>query len=365
MQQKNKLEAEIINTLQKDKFLTLDDFIAFCLFSKQYGYYVKQDAIGKGADFITAPEVSQMFGEMLAIWALSNYLENKDSFKNVSILELGAGSGTLMSDVLRSFAISPDLTSKIKDVNLLDINESLMKKQKQKLADYSYNFKWQENIEDFDFNKDNSLIVFANEFFDSLATKQYKFKNGAFYQVLVKHNGKGFYLTEAENKTEIAKNLLPKQEPKEGDILEYSPKVVNSTKKLCKLLKKQGGIALIIDYGYKENTFGNSVQAIYKHKFSDFLENIGKSDITFHVNFQHIKDIAIAEGLSVSELKTQGDFLQEMGIMQRYSSLSANKTMEEKTKLAQDLHRLISSDKMGQVFKVIALRYNVNNIVGL
>ncbi len=359
----NNLKDFLIQEIQQKGPISVDCFINHCLSNSLYGYYKTQQVIGKNADFITAPEVSQMFGEILGIWVVANFLANQQSINSLSILELGAGSGVLMNDILKTFNVSKEATQAINSVNILEINKNLQKKQQQLLAKYNYALNWQEDLSSFTFNKESKLAIIANEFLDALATKQFEFKAGNFYERLVTYKNNNFNLELAKEKSQIADVFLPKTPPKQGDVLELSQGVIDKVKQISALLKKQGGFAILIDYGYTKNMYGESIQAIKNHKYINFLQDIGKSDITFHVNFNHVKQVALQEGLSVSEIKTQGDFLKEMGILERYTRLSSGKDTKVKHELAQGLQRLIATDEMGDLFKVIVLRYNIENKV--
>ncbi len=309
-------------------------------------YYGNRDPLGRDGDFITAPEISQIFGEIIGIWLVTEWQKIAASGVQPTILaELGAGRGTLMSDILRTTRNIPDFHDNI-EIHLVEINEHFRRMQKSALAGYNLPIFWHESIDTI---PQKPLLLVANEFFDALPIHQYIMTENGWCERMVNLNG---------NKPEFTLSGQPNssisKEGEIGDIYEHCPQAIDIVKKIVNRVKDNNGAALIIDYGYFEDKHIDSLQAVKNHKYHHPLETPGETDITAHVDFNVLVNAAKEAGIPVYGT-TQGEFLRNMGAEIRAASLIQNATPKQTTAIKQAIERLISPDQMGSLFKVIAL----------
>ena len=349
---KNKLTKLIKELIIKKNGISVSQYMKMCLTHPDYGYYTKKRPIGLKGDFITSPEISQMFGELIGLWIAQVWLDHNKPSK-FSIVELGPGNGTLMADILR-------VTNKIKGfhnsliITLIEISPALKKLQKTKLKDYCVN--WKANLEKL---PNVPTVIFANEFFDALPINQYVVKNCKWMEVVV--SLKSFinpicdefcFELKKISKPPLELSFL---EQTEDNIFEISIELKKNLSFIFKHLNKNLGACLIIDYG-KNNSVGSTLQAVKNHQFSNPLENHGECDLTSLVNFNMIKKYSQYYGLKVSNLVDQGDFLKSLGIEQRYLSLSKSMDPNQLKMHNKSLNRLINKNQMGKLFKVMGIR---------
>jgi len=336
------------------KNLPLDKFINLSLYDKKNGYYMKKNPFGKKGDFITSPNVSRMFSEMIAIWIVG-FWENLGSPRKFNLVELGAGNGSMMKILIDSFKNFPDF---LKACNILIHEKSpkLIKVQKKELKFQKINW-----ISELKKIKKTPSIFIANEFFDSIAIKQFVREKNLWFEryVKVKKNKSSFvYKKFNMNKFEkkISYNIS-----KDQNFIEYSFLGLKYLKNITNFIKKNNGGFLIIDYGYAEKKMKDTLRAISDHKYSNVLENIGKSDITHNINFYLFKKQIQKLG-GVKELfTTQGDFLKKMGIESRAEILSKNLNFSMKADMYYRLKMLMDENKMGKIFKVMFIKKQKNN----
>lgn len=327
--------------------LPVSIFMAEALGHGEHGYYMKQDPLGEAGDFITAPEISQMFGEMIGLWFVDIWMRVGQPAK-IHLAELGPGRGTLMQDILRTLQVAPVLLDGL-ELHLVEMSPSLIAKQKEKLGDY--NPRWHPRLGDvLESATDAPLFLIANEFFDALPIRQFQKSADGWHERLVGLDGDDFTFLLAPEA--LPNPPLAPNRAKPGSIAEYCPLAENIVADMAEHLKKFGGAALILDYGYVQGEVGDTLQAIRDHKFAPVLEQPGDADLTAHVNFQILKSCAEKGGASVNGPTTQGDFLQKLGILERAKILSSNGRGEE---IMVALERLISDEDMGRLFKVMAL----------
>ena len=352
----------IKNSIIKKNGISLSEYMKMCMTHPKYGYYTKKYPIGFKGDFITSPEISQMFGELIGLWIVKVWMDHGKP-SNFSLVELGPGNGTLMAAILRATKNIPEFHKSLK-ITLVEISPALQKLQKKVLKNYQINWK----------NKLNKLpniptTIIANEFFDAFPIEQYIFKKSKWLEIIV--SLKNF---KNKNSNEFCFGLKKIAKPpeelsslnnEENQIYEVSPEIKKNIIYLSKHLKKNRGACLIIDYG-KNNNLGSTLQSIKNHKYSNPLENQGESDLTSLVNFRAIKDYAENYNLVVTDLVDQGDFLNTLGIQERFVALSKNMEKEKIALHLSSLKRLIDKNQMGKLFKVIGIR-NRNSLplVGL
>ncbi len=330
--------------------MSVATFMGICNTHPKLGYYTSADPLGKKGDFVTAPEISQMFGEMLGAWALTQWhaLGCPERFE---LLELGPGRGTLMADMLRIISTDHKALAAM-ELTLLDVSPPLMEKQKQALEKFKP--RWVENIASLE-KGTTPLLIIANEFFDALPIHQYQFQNGAWHERLIG-------LRQGKLVWGLAPNPLPPGEvpaefnaPAEGEIWETCPNGENLMAGIADLLNRRGGTMMLIDYGYEKTRTGETLQAVANHKFADPLQNPGAADISAHVNFDALIAAAKNRGASAQMAGTQGQVLEQMGIAQRAEKLMAANP-DKATSIKTDLNRLIAPDQMGDLFKVMLVQ---------
>ena len=339
---------------KKKHKLPLDKFINYCLYDKKNGYYMKKNPFGKTGDFTTAPNISRLFSEMIAIWTIS-FWESLGSPKKFNLVELGAGNGTMMKIMVESFKKFPSF---LKSCNILIYEKSPLLIKKQKRDINIKNIKWIKNLGEI---KKLPCIFIGNEFFDAIPIKQFFKKKGKWYEKMVEissNNVSKFIKKEID-----IKNLDKKFNFKishNQNFIEYSPLGLKYLKEISKIIRKNKGGLLIIDYGYFEKKMKNTLQAICNKKSSQVLKNIGKSDITYNLNFYIIdKILRYHKDLEIN-YTSQKKFLFNLGIFKRAEIISKNKTFNEKVNIFYRLKRLTNDSEMGKIFKVMLLK-NSNN----
>lgn len=305
-------------------------------------YYNSRDPFGADGDFTTAPEVSQMFGELLGAWVADCWMQIGQP-ANFMLVECGPGRGTLMADALRATKQVPGF-HEAAQIHLIEMSDVL--KEKQKLAIEGFAVEWHDSLETLP--EGVPLILLANEFLDALPIRQFQFADGQWQERVVGLNGS----------EKLHLGLAPALDgpsdfASEGDVKEVSQAVQSFVSDVCERLKKQGGTALFIDYGYTQgHGHGDTLQALKKHRFVDVLENIGEADLTAHVDFGAL---AVAEkGLGVFGPIEQGPFLQKLGISQRAAMLKQNANEKQGDDIDAALKRLTAPNEMGALFKVLA-----------
>ena len=334
--------------------IPLDEFINLSLYDKDHGYYMKKNPFGKKGDFTTAPNISRLFSEMIAIWVIS-FWQNLGSPKNFNLIELGAGNGEMMKILIESFQNFPNFFNSC-DIFIHEKSKELIKIQKKKLK--KNNISWLYNFDDL---KNRPSIIVANEFFDSLAIKQFiRLENEWFERFVgIKDRKNPFFFDKKIDMKKFEKKINYKISNNQN-FIEYSNIGINYLKKISKIIKKNQGGILIIDYGYFDDKMKNTLQAISNHNYSNILRNIGNSDITHNINFNLFKKIIKKiGGLSVSTTN-QKKFLIKMGIKQRAEIISKNLPFSKKADIFFRLKRLIDENQMGDHFKVMFIK-NRNN----
>tara|TARA_B100001057_G_scaffold177773_1_gene178569 strand:- start:2555 stop:3598 length:1044 start_codon:yes stop_codon:yes gene_type:complete len=333
------------NIFLNKKEMRLDKFINEALFSKD-GYYYKNKAIGKTNDFITSPEISQIFGEIISMYILHVWKIKINSKFN--FIELGPGKATLFIDIINSIKKYPDFIDKA-NISLIEINKELLNVQKKRIRDLNLNkINWKKSI---NFKSKLPSVIYSNEFFDCFAVRQFFLKK-FWMEKYVAYNNKNnnFYLFDkivTDIKLLSKLNLFKKER-----LLEKSLERNIYFEKVCKFIKKNRGIFITIDYGYYKNIKNFTLQSISKHKYSSIFDNIGEQDISSHVNFTDLLDIAKKYNLKIDEACTQREFLIKYGILERKKYLSS-KNKSIKNQINEQTERLIGTNEMGNLFKIL------------
>jgi SAM-dependent MidA family methyltransferase len=334
-----------------------------CLTHPEHGYYVSRDPLGREGDFTTAPEVSQMFGELLGLWAASVWRAIGQP-PLLRLIELGPGRGTMMADALRALRVLPPMHEAL-SVHLVEINPVLREKQKAALSDVR-NVQWHESLDEV---PQGPAIILANEYFDVLPVHQMVKCDDGWHERVVDIDGSGqlvFGTTAAPVPRFDA--LLPPlvRAAPVGAIFEWRPDAEIMT--IATRVRDHGGAALIIDYGHVRSDAGDTFQAIAGHSFADPLKFPGQADVTAHVDFQALARAAEDVGARVHGPVTQGEFLQRLGIEARAVNLMAKATPEISESISTALKRLTEGGRgaMGSMFKAIGVSdRSLTELVGL
>jgi len=406
------MKSHLKNLIQVKGAISISQLMNEALFHPQLGYYQSQDPFGKDGDFITAPEISQVFGELIGAYLISLW-QNHYQCQEIHLVEMGAGRGTLASDLLIMARGVPNFLNVVK-ISIIEISQKLQEIQKHNLRDF--NVTWYNNFADFYQKNSSSPIIFiANELFDCFAINQFiKIEDGwAEKMVRVEENGELEFCLNLDLHTHSLKKInssidlfrdhfLPATErlvwcsnpcvclihsgsalrsaphlpPKNGfgrgliqnidlelhcldylsikvgDIFECSPSAINFMDQLSKSIKQTKGLALIIDYGYIKNEFKNTLQALKNHQYCDILKEVGRCDITALVNFSTLQKIAQKNHLQTS-LITQREFLQTLGVEMRREKLLLKKNTKQGGQINSAINRLIDPEQMGELFKVL------------
>ncbi len=351
----DKLKQRLIRLITNGGPISVADYMAFCLADHDGGYYMTREPFGAKGDFITAPEVSQMFGELIGIWIVSHW-EALGKPENCTICEIGGGRGTLMSDLLRAAGkLAPDLL-RTAHIAMVETSDRLTGVQKKKLEGAAPHMAWYKSFEEI---PQNTLILVANELFDALPDHQYVKHEGRFVERMVAtRNEAAPELCFATGTGGIAPALLPQghEAAPEGTIFEASPARSALMQQISEHIRKHKGAALLIDYGSHEAGFGDTLQALYQHAYQDVFAAPGQADITTHVDFAALAQIASALGCT-TKAEEQGDFLLRMGLLSRAGQLGAGKSASVQEQIRDDVERLAAPNQMGSLFKVLSVTY--------
>ncbi len=340
---------------KKFKSLPVDKFFYNVLYDKKDGYYSVQDPFGSKGDFLTSPKISKLFSEMIAIWIIYTW-EIFGKPKNFNIIELGPGDGDLIKVILKVFKKFPYFNS-VKKIYLYEESNFLKKLQKKTLK--SEKVEW---ISNFNKIKKGPVVFFGNEFLDALPIKQFKKeKNNLYEKYLIldkKKKIKEVYFHASASDLKVISSFKTLKNLK---FIEFPKMGFNELGKVVQKVSKLNGCILIIDYGYLKPNNQNTLQSVYKHKKNKLFDNLGKADVTSHVNFALLKEFYTKNNLKVKKTITQGKFLKKMGIIKRAEIVEKKMKFDEKTNLYYRLKRLLSSRSMGDLFKVsLAYKFKSN-----
>ena len=346
------LQAELKKLIKSSGPMPVWRYMELCLTHPRHGYYVARDPLGREGDFTTAPEVSQMFGELLGLWAASVW-KAIGSPTVLRLIELGPGRGTMMADALRALRVLPPLYQSL-SVHLVEINPVLRDKQRSTLSGVR-NIAWHERLDDV---PGGPSVILANEYFDVLPIHQVVKRETGWHERIVEIDGNGqLVFGTAAEPTPRFEALLPPlvRAAPVGAVFEWRPDA--EMMRIATRVRDQGGAALIIDYGHLRSEVGDTFQAIARHSFADPLKNPGEADITAHVDFQALTRAAEDLGARVHGPVPQGDFLKRLGIETRAVTLMAKTTPEISEDISGALKRLTGGGRggMGSMFKVLAV----------
>lgn len=326
--------------------MTIETFMGIVLGHPKLGYYITRDPLGVGGDFTTAPEISQLFGEMIGLCLADAWL--RAGCPPFHLVELGPGRGTLMADLLRGTKNIAGFHEKMR-LHLVETSPALRAKQEALLEGYKPTWHSDDNT----LPEDAPLFIIANEFFDALPIRQIAMLNHKAVErtVGLDENGALTY-----GLTDAPPSLLSRRLD-DGEIIEVSPLREAVMEKLSRRITTQGGIFLIIDYGEDSPKFGgDTFQAVHKHGYCNPLEHIGHADLTSHVDFYRLRSIARQYGCDTQGAVTQAAFLEGLGIRARAAMLQDDQ-------IDSGLERLVDPRSMGVLFKVMAASFGFSPAV--
>jgi SAM-dependent MidA family methyltransferase len=349
------LETEIRRRIAVAGPMPVAEYMALCLADSEHGYYTTRDPLGARGDFITAPEVSQMFGEMIGLWMAATW-KQMGSPENLRIIELGPGRGTMMKDALRAAKVMPDFLKAVV-LHLVEISPALEAQQQRTLEPLSMPMFWHPALIDV---PPGPAIVLANEFFDALPVHQAVKTEHGWHERQIEIDSTGnLAFTIAPDPIPQFDRLLPPALRNAPDASIFEWRADNVALELGKRLTRDGGAALVIDYGHAQSAIGDTFQAVGRHAYADPLSAPGSIDLTAHVDFQALAKAAEAMGTSGYGPVTQSQLLRRLGIMTRATSLKSKAAAGVAADIDAALKRLISEGAagMGVLFKAAAFAH--------
>ena len=332
--------------------IPLDKFINSALYDPKKGYYMRTIPFGKQGDFVTSPNISNIFSEMIFIWIIS-YWKKFYKNKKINVIELCAGNGEMLHQIIKS---AKNFNFFFDNCNFFIYEKSQKLKLIQKTKLKNNKVKW---LKDFKKLDNYPSIFIGNEFLDALPIKQFENIKNNWYEKYVLKNGKKFSFTKEKSNIRKIEKKLKLNVSKNQNFLEISLEIIKIIKQLSKIICKKGGCILFIDYAYLNNKMLDTLQAVRKHKTVNVLKNVGRSDISHVINIPFLKKIAKKSGLDLKYV-SQREFLLNLGILQRAEILSSKKSFLEKANIYYRVNRLIDKKQMGELFKVIYF-HNKNN----
>lgn len=346
------LEREIRRLIGIAGPMPIADYMRLCLTHPQYGYYTNRDPLGAGGDFITAPEISQMFGELTGLW-LAAVWEQLGSPNNIRLIELGPGRGTMLLDALRAAKAMPGFDAAIV-LHLVEVSPALQRVQERRLAPLGLPILWHTGLEEV---PAGPCLLVANEFLDALPVRQAVRLDDGWHERVVEMAPDGKLVMG------VARDALPHFEATLPQGLRLSPtgsiyewRADNIAMEIGRRVRKDGA-ALIIDYGHAWYGLGETLQAVSEHAFADPLSSPGAADLTAHVDFQALAHRAETMGARVHGPVAQRDWLRRLGIDKRAAALKAHAPYGKSIEVDQALSRLTAGGAkgMGELCKVIAI----------
>jgi NADH dehydrogenase [ubiquinone] 1 alpha subcomplex assembly factor 7 len=335
--------------------ITIADYMAAALADPTQGYYRRsfdgdEGPLGAKGDFVTAPEISQLFGELIGAWLIDCW-DRLGRPSPLNLVELGPGRGVLMADALRVGRRHPDWMSAIR-LHLVEINPSLRSRQAERLA--AWMPVWHETLADL---PDGPTLLVANEFLDAMPIRQLVRHAGAWRERLVglgPDGGFRFVLAQGPSPLGL---LVPQglSQAPEGSVFELSPAAIRIVDEVARRIVREGGAALLIDYGRTDAELGDTLQAVLGHRKTAVLENPGRADLSAHVDFSALRRVALEIGAATFGPISQGQFLTTLGIGLRAELLKAGKPGDQADAVDAGMARLVEPAQMGELFKVLVV----------
>lgn len=348
------LSRRLVQMIRAEGPISIARFMSEALTHPRYGYYVRGDPLGRDGDFITAPEVSQMFGEMVGLWCADTWL-SMGRPETVHLVELGPGRGTLMADAWRASGVQPGFHGAAR-VHLVEISPVLRERQASTLAELSPPVRptWHRRFANV---AEGPILVVANELFDALPIHQFQRTLEGWRERLVDvaRDGHGFRLVLASLATDSAAIPGPLRDAPLASVSEVSPAAIALVAEIAERAVRCGGGALLIDYGANETRPRDTLQAVRRHDHHPVLEAPGTADICAHVDFAALAEAARGAGARLHGPIGQGRFLCALGIDARCAKLKAGASAAQRAVIDSAYERLTDGARMGELFKVLAI----------
>ena len=334
----NPLEQFLGDVIAVEGPLRIDRYMSLCLGHPRHGYYITRDPLGDKGDFITAPEVSQVFGELLGVWAVGAWsaMGQPDAF---NLVELGPGRGTLMADVQRTVTKAAPAFAAAASLHLVETSPVLRGRQRAAVGEGAT---WHDRLEDV---PEGPMILLANEFLDAIPIRQFERREGVWRERVIG-------LSDGRLSIGVG-GIVPGTMGKDGDILEFAPARDEIARHIGVRLASHLGAALIIDYGHLHTATGDTLQAMRKHQFVAITETPGEADLTSHVDFEKLAHALVEGGAVAQRAMTQREFLIAMGLEQRFAQLAGKVDDATRATLARQMARLADEAQMGNLFKLL------------
>ena len=345
MAQEQSLSGHLKGLIREEGPLSLDRYMAAALLHPQWGYYTGRDPLGAAGDFVTAPEISQMFGELIGLW-LTDCWTARGAATSVQLAELGPGRGTLMADLLRAAGKASGFAAAA-SVHFIEASPALREKQAERVPDAH----WRDTLADV---PDGPLFLVANEFFDALPVRQFQRTADGWCERCIGLEGERLaFTTTPSGAPELPEARLAKVP--EGGIVEVSSAAKELARDIAARVIGEDGAALIVDYGDGKGETGDTFQAVKDHEPADPLAAPGEADLTCHVDFAALKAAAAEAGAQVYGPVGQGRFLKALGIEARAMRLMSGAGLKASRDVSAALRRLTAPDAMGTLFKALAI----------
>jgi NADH dehydrogenase [ubiquinone] 1 alpha subcomplex assembly factor 7 len=329
--------------------ITVATFMATAMSHPEHGYYMKRDPLGREGDFITAPEVSQMFGELIGLWCVAGW-ERMGRPEKLMLVELGPGRGTLMADALRAIATVPACRAAL-DIHLVEISPPLKAAQVNALDGNLIT--WHDSLAAL---PEGPMLLVTNELYDALPIHQFIRTAEGWRERLVDAAPEGFrFVLASQNTPTTALISSAACGAALGSIAEVSAVGVSLTHEIGRRIAASDGLALIIDYASDQGPIGDTLQAVRRHGYHPVLDDPGEADISARVDFTTMARVADEAGAQAFGPVNQGDFLAALGIEARAEILSRNASETQLADIAQAVQRLVGPSEMGCLFKALAI----------
>lgn len=347
------LAARLRERIAREGSISVHDYMEACLGDSRAGYYTTAAPIGAAGDFITAPEISQVFGELIGAWCVAIW-QAMGAPSSVIVAELGPGRGILMADAMRAWRSAPEFLARV-SVALVETSPALEAIQRETLARAPTPLAWYASLEDV---PPGPLIVIANEFIDALPVRQFVRASGEWRErtvIIAGTDALGFGAG-APAEGDALPPWLTGVAAQDGAIVETRPAAAKLVATLADRANSAPLSALIADYGPERSGIGDTLQAVRRHRFADPLAGQGETDLTAHVDFAALKAGACAAGLAAFGPMPQGQFLLELGLEARLERLTRAATAEQGAAILAGAARLADPRQMGALFKMLALQ---------
>jgi NADH dehydrogenase [ubiquinone] 1 alpha subcomplex assembly factor 7 len=347
------LETEIRRRITAAGPMPVAQFMSLCLTHPQHGYYITRDPFGTRGDFTTAPEISQMFGELLGLWCAATW-RLMGSPENVRLVELGPGRGTMMLDALRAVQIVPDF-HKALVVHMVEVSPALEQRQRQALSAINIPIEWHRSLDQV---PDGPVLILANEFIDALPVHQAVMCVDGWHERVVRIADDGsLQFGHARDPIPLLERMLPRslRDAAIGEIFEWRSDQI--ALEIGRRVMRSNGAALLIDYGHAESAVGDTLQAVAQQAYVNPLQSPGTVDLTAHVDFQALAQAAQSFGATVHGPVNQATLLRRLGIETRAEALRKGAPLGKNAEVSAALGRLTNEDAtgMGTMFKAIAI----------